>query len=167
MEIWCFQKVHQNNLSRICFVLERVRGCDVVACRGRTTLELHHWFDLNRLCRIQFLNIKYCDTFIQNEICAWVGRALALQSLWRLIALTVTGNTCLMKVSVCICIGFSEFNKPAMCKILHSHFFSIMFVLLFQTEHSLYFILITVCHFVGRLMHKCIICLQIKFYATI
>ena len=22
----------------------------------------------------------------------------------------------------CICIGFSEFNKPAMCKISHSHF---------------------------------------------
>ena len=41
---------------------------------------------------------------------------------WRLIALTFAGNTCLMKVWVCICIGFSEFNKPAMCKISHSHF---------------------------------------------
>ena len=39
MEIWCFQKVHQNNLSRICFVLECVRGCDVVGCRGGTTVE--------------------------------------------------------------------------------------------------------------------------------
>ena len=28
----------------------------------------------------------------------------------QLIALTFAGNTCLMKVSVCICIGFSEFN---------------------------------------------------------
>ena len=39
----------------------------------------------------------------------------------RLIALTFAGNTCLMNVSVCICIGFSEFNKPAVCKILHGH----------------------------------------------
>ena len=73
----------------------------------------------------------------------------------RLIALTFAGNTCLMKVSVCICIGFSEFNKPAMCKISHSHFFSIMlFVLPFRTEHSTYFILSKVCYFVGRLKHK-------------
>ena len=73
----------------------------------------------------------------------------------RLIALTFAGNTCLMKVSVCICIGFAEFNKPAMCKISHSHFFSIMlFVLPFRTEHSTYFILSKVCHFVGRLKHK-------------
>ena len=51
----------------------------------------------------------------------------------RLIAFTFAGNTCLMKVSVCICIGFSEFNKPATCKISHSHFFSIMlFVLPFE-----------------------------------
>ena len=72
----------------------------------------------------------------------------------RLIALTFAGNTCLMKVSVCICIGFSEFNKPAMCKISHSHFFSIMlFVLPFRTEQSTYFILSKVCHFVGRLKH--------------
>ena len=28
----------------------------------------------------------------------------------QLIALTFASNTCLMKVSVCICIGFSEFN---------------------------------------------------------
>ena len=34
----------------------------------------------------------------------------------RLIALTFAGNTCLMKVSVWICIRFSEFNIPAMCK---------------------------------------------------
>ena len=68
----------------------------------------------------------------------------------------------------CICIGFLEFDKPAMCKISHSHFFSIMsFVLPFQTEHSTYFILSKVCHFVGGLKHKCIICLQMKFYATI
>ena len=66
----------------------------------------------------------------------------------RLIALTFAGNTCLMNVSVCICIGFSEFNKPAMCKISHSHFFSIMlFVLPFRTEHSTYLILGKVCHF--------------------
>ena len=72
-----------------------------------------------------------------------------------LIALTFANNTCLMKVSVCICIGFSEFNKPAMCKISHSHFFSIiLFVLPFRTEHSTYFILSKVCHFVGRLKHK-------------
>ena len=31
----------------------------------------------------------------------------------QLIALTFAGNTCLMKVSVCICIGFSEFNPFA------------------------------------------------------
>ena len=31
----------------------------------------------------------------------------------RLIALTFAGNTCLMKVSVYICFGFSEFNKLA------------------------------------------------------
>jgi len=73
----------------------------------------------------------------------------------QLIALTFTGNTCLMKVSVCICIGFSEFNKPATCKISHSHFSSIMlFVLPFRTEHSTYFILSKVCHFLGRLKHK-------------
>ena len=55
----------------------------------------------------------------------------------------------------CICIGFSEFNKPAMCRISHCHFFSIMlFVLPFRTEHSTYFILSKVCHFVGRLKHK-------------
>ena len=58
----------------------------------------------------------------------------------------------------CICIGFSEFNKPAMCRISHCHFFSIMlFVLPFRTEHSTYFILSKVCHFVGRLKHKCIL----------
>ena len=76
----------------------------------------------------------------------------------RLIALTFTGNTCLMKVRVCICTGFSEFNKPAMCNIVFTQpFFSIMyFVLPFQTEHSTYFILIKVCHFVGRLKHKCL-----------
>ena len=57
----------------------------------------------------------------------------------------------------CICIGFSEFNKPAMCKISHSHFFSIMlFVLPFRTERSTYFILGKVCHFVGGLKHKII-----------
>ena len=72
----------------------------------------------------------------------------------QLTALTFTNNTCLMKISVCICIGFSEFKKLAMCKISHSHFFSIMFVLPFQTEHSTYFILRKVCHFVGRLKHK-------------
>ena len=55
----------------------------------------------------------------------------------------------------CICIGFSEFTKPAMCKISHSHFFSIMlFVLPFRTERSTYFILGKVCHFVGGLKHK-------------
>ena len=55
----------------------------------------------------------------------------------------------------CICIGFSEFNKPAMCGISHCHFFSIMlFVLPFRTEHSTCFILSKVCHFVGRLKHK-------------
>ena len=38
-----------------------------------------------------------------------------------------------------------------MCKISHSHFFSIMlFVLPFRTEHSTCFILSKVCHFVGR-----------------
>ena len=73
----------------------------------------------------------------------------------RLIALSFAGNTCLMNVSVCICIGFSEFNEPAMCKISHIHFFSIMsFVLPFRTEHSTYFILSKVCHFVRRLKHK-------------
>ena len=73
----------------------------------------------------------------------------------RLIALTYAGNTCLMKVSVCTCIGFSEFDKPAMCKISHSHFYSIMlFVLPFRIEYSTYFILGKVCHFVGRLKHK-------------
>ena len=40
----------------------------------------------------------------------------------RLIALTFASNTCLMKVWVRVCIGFSEFNKQAMCKISHSHF---------------------------------------------
>ena len=29
---------------------------------------------------------------------------------------------CFMKVWVCVCIGFSEFNKQAMCKISCSHF---------------------------------------------
>ena len=39
-----------------------------------------------------------------------------------------------------------------MCKISHSHFFSIMlFVLPFRTERSTYFILGKVCHFVGGL----------------
>ena len=42
-----------------------------------------------------------------------------------------------------------------MCTISHSHFFSIMlFVLPFRTEHSTYFILSKVCHFVARLKHK-------------
>ena len=46
-------------------------------------------------------------------------------------------------------------NKPAMCKISHRHFFSIMlFVLPFRTEHSTYFILSKVCHFVGTLKHN-------------
>ena len=45
----------------------------------------------------------------------------------------------------CICIGFSEFNKPGMCKFhIAIFFFSIMlFVLPFRTEHS------------GGLKHKC------------
>ena len=42
-----------------------------------------------------------------------------------------------------------------MCKISHSHFFSIMlFVLPFRRERSTYFILGQVCHFVGGLKHK-------------
>ena len=49
-------------------------------------------------------------------------------------------------------------NKPAMCKISHSLFFSIMlFVLPFRTEHSTYFILSKVCHFVDTLKHNNII----------
>ena len=45
-----------------------------------------------------------------------------------------------------LCIGFSEFNKPAMCYISHSHFFSILlFVLPLRTELSTHFILIKVC----------------------
>ena len=72
-----------------------------------------------------------------------------------LIALTLAGNACLMKISVHICIGFSEFNKPAMCKISHSHFSpSCCLYCIFRTEHSTYFILIKVCLFVGRLRHK-------------
>ena len=65
----------------------------------------------------------------------------------------------------CICIGFSEFNKQAICKISHSHLFSIMlFVLPFRTEHSTYFILSEVCHFVGGLKQKnYYLCLKMCF----
>ena len=38
------------------------------------------------------------------------------------IALTFAGNTCLMKVWFCICIGFSELSKPTMCNVSPSHF---------------------------------------------
>ena len=68
----------------------------------------------------------------------------------------------------CICIGFSEFNKPAMCRISHCHFFSIMlFVLPFRTEHSTYFILSKVCHFVGRLKHKVFFASLIALFACL
>ena len=66
----------------------------------------------------------------------------------------------------CICIGFSEFNKPAMYKISHSHFF-VLFVLPFRTEHSTYFILSKVCHFVGGLKHKSNLCLSIICHSDI
>ena len=90
------------------------------------------------------------------DCCVMDVAFLILLTCWHTcIALTFAGNTCLMKFSVCICIGFLEFNKPAMCKISHSHFFSIiLFVLPFQTEHSTYFILSKVSYFVGRLKHK-------------
>ena len=62
-------------------------------------------------------------------------------------ALTFSGNTYLIKN---LCIGFSEFNKPAMCYISHSHFFSILlFVLPLRTELSTHFILIKVCCYNG------------------
>ena len=104
-----------------------------------------------------FCNIKYyvIRTFTQNEIRAWVGRALALQGLWRLIALTFASNTCLMKVSVCICLDFQSLINR-LCAKFHIAIFSpsCWFVLPFRTEHSTYFILSKVCHFVGRLKHK-------------
>ena len=64
----------------------------------------------------------------------------------------------------CICNGLSEFNISTMCKISHSHFFSIMlFVWPFRTEHSTNFILGKVCHFVGGLRHKEIYYLSDRF----
>ena len=60
-----------------------------------------------------------------------------------------------MNVSVVFVLDFQIF---IMCRISHCHFFFFfLFVLLFRTEHSTYFILSKVCHFVGRLKHKKII----------
>ena len=70
---------------------------------------------------------------------------------------SVALQTCYVKVSVCICIGFSEFNKPAMCKIIfHIAIFSPLCCLycLFEQSTAHNFILSKVCHFVGRLKHK-------------
>ena len=64
-----------------------------------------------------------CNTFTQNEIRAWVGRALALQGLWRLIALTFAGNTCFMNVSVVFVLDFqSLINRQ--CAEFHIAIFS-------------------------------------------
>ena len=73
------------------------------------------------------------------------------------IARTFAGNTYVMKFDfVLFCIGFSEFNKLAMCNVSHSHFLHhfVCKICLFRTEHSTYFILTNVCHFVGKLEHK-------------
>ena len=70
-----------------------------------------------------------------------VGRALALQGLWRFCPYLLRQYI----FNQNLCIGFSEFNKPAMCYISHSHFFSILlFVLPLRTELSTHFILIKV-----------------------
>ena len=61
-------------------------------------------------------------------------------------ALTLSGNTYLIK----ICVLDFQFNKPAMCYISRSHFFSILlFVLPLRTELSTHFILIKVCCYNG------------------
>ena len=62
---------------------------------------------------------------------------------------------------------FQSLTNRLRAKFHIALFSTMLFVLPFRTEHSTYFILIKVCHFVGRLKHKCIISLQIKFYATI
>ena len=75
-----------------------------------------------------------------------VGRALALQGLWRFCPYLLRQYI----FNHYLCIGFSEFNKPAMCYISHSHFFSILlFVLPLRTELSTHFILIKVCCYNG------------------
>ena len=61
-----------------------VRGCDVVTCWGGTTLQPHYWFDLNRLCRMQFCNIKYYVIplprmkFVLGWVCPCFARSLAV-----------------------------------------------------------------------------------------
>ena len=73
----------------------------------------------------------------------------------RFIALTFASNTCLMNFSVVFVLDFQSLINRLCAKISHSHLFSIMlFVLPFRTEHSTYFILSEVCHFVGGLKHK-------------
>ena len=68
----------------------------------------------------------------------------------------------------CICIGFSEFNQPVMCKISHSHFFSIMlFVSPFRTEHSIYFFRSKAFHFVGGLKHKLLLIINFLIFLSL
>ena len=75
----------------------------------------------------------------------------------RLIALTFAGNTCFMNVSVVFVLDFQSLINRQCAEFHIAIFFSIMlFVLPFRTEHSTYFILSKVCHFVGRLKHKSI-----------
>ena len=76
----------------------------------------------------------------------------------RLIALTFAGNTCLMNFSVVYVLDFQSLINRLCAKFHIAIFVSIMlFVLPFRTEHSTYFILGKVCHFVGGLKHKFII----------
>ena len=73
----------------------------------------------------------------------------------RLIALTFAGNTCLMSFSVVYVLDFQSLINR-LCAKFHIAIFSPSCCLycLFRTEHSTYFILGKVCHFVGGLKHK-------------
>ena len=99
---------------------------------------------------ILYFSIMHLFTFPsfswQIELCAGVGRALALQGLWRFCPYLLRQYI----FNQNLCIGFSEFNKLAMCYISHSHFFSILlFLLPLRTELSTHFILIKVCCYNG------------------
>ena len=70
----------------------------------------------------------------------------------RLIALTFAGHTCLMKFSVCIVLDFQSLIYRLCANFTFLH--HVVCIAFFPTEHSTYFILKKVCHFVGRLKHK-------------
>ena len=166
MEIWCLQKVYQDNLSRICFVIECVRlwWC---CLQGRHNIGTA-FFIRSALCTMQFCDIKFYAIPLPRMkfVLGW-GMPLLCKVFggW----LPSPSSACLINISSVVFVLDFQSLINHLCAKFHTAIFSPSCCLycLFRSEHSTYFILSKVCQFVGGLKQKCIICLQINFYATI